>query len=291
MAAMRLSFTWFGVRKTLTAEQKAQAAESFGAEGDFLSAGKKLLDTRHEKFQAVTAIRSQAVQIWKRMSLPYPEAGIRLIKQGDLEDINYQMTLFKDELGAAVAELDRHYSDLKSAARRRLGALYNSGDYPLSLIGLFDVAWDFPSVEPPPYLQQLAPELYAQECERIRARFEEAVQLAEQAFLEELSRLVVHLNERLSGQDDGKPKIFRDSAVTNLDEFFQRFRRLNIRSNVQLEELVNRAQDVVRGVRPQQLRDDQAVRQEVASQLSAVQSALDGLLVERPRRNILRRAR
>ena len=33
-AAVRLSFTWFGVRKSLTAEQKAQAADTFGADGD-----------------------------------------------------------------------------------------------------------------------------------------------------------------------------------------------------------------------------------------------------------------
>jgi hypothetical protein len=45
MAAVRVSINWFGTRKTLTAEQKSQAAESFGAEGTFLSAGKKLLDT------------------------------------------------------------------------------------------------------------------------------------------------------------------------------------------------------------------------------------------------------
>ena len=32
MAAVRLSFTWLGVRKSLTTAQKAQAAESFGAE-------------------------------------------------------------------------------------------------------------------------------------------------------------------------------------------------------------------------------------------------------------------
>jgi hypothetical protein len=85
--------------------------------------------------------------------------------------------------------------------------------------------------------------------------------------------------------------VFRDTAVTNLDEFFQRFRLLNVRSNAQLDELVDRAQAVARGVRPQQLRDDQSLRQEVASQLSAVQSALDGLIVDRPRRNILRRPR
>jgi hypothetical protein len=64
MAAMRLSFTWFGTRKTLTSEQRAQAAGSFGAEADFLSAGKKLIDTRHEKYKAVTAFRGRAGQYW-----------------------------------------------------------------------------------------------------------------------------------------------------------------------------------------------------------------------------------
>jgi hypothetical protein len=76
--------------------------------------------------------------------------------------------------------------------------------------------WDFPSVEPPDYLRQLHPDLYAQECHRVRARFDEAVKLAEEAFLVELAQLVSHLCERLSGSDDGKPKVFRDSAVTNL---------------------------------------------------------------------------
>ena len=32
-AAVRVSLRWFGIRKTLTPEQKSQAAESFGAEG------------------------------------------------------------------------------------------------------------------------------------------------------------------------------------------------------------------------------------------------------------------
>ncbi|WP_254509407.1 AAA family ATPase [Anatilimnocola floriformis] len=89
----------------------------------------------------------------------------------------------------------------------------------------------------------------------------------------------------------GKPKIFRDSAVENLRDFFERFRHLNIRSCAQLDELVAQAQRVVRGVEPQQLRDNQNLRQQVAVQLSSVQSVLDGMLVDRPRRNILRRGK
>ena len=242
MAAMRLSFTWFGVRKSLTTEQKAEAAEAFGADGDVLSAGKRLINTRHTKYKAVTSIRNRAVSLWKSVSLPFPEAGIRLVKQDDIDWIDGQMKTFQGELTQAVAELDEHYWELQLAARQRLGRLYDASDYPSSLSGLFAIAWDWPSVEPPPYLRQLSPDLYREECQRVQARFDEAVRLAEQAFVEELSRLVSHLTERLSGSEDGKPKIFRDSAVENLTAFFQRFRELNIGSSEQLDDLVDQAQ-------------------------------------------------
>jgi hypothetical protein len=147
---------------------------------------------------------------------------------------------------------------------------------------------DFPSVEPPDYLRELSPELFRQEQARVAARFEEAVRLAEDAFVGELGSLVSHLTERLGGTEDGKPKVFRDSAVENLTEFFQRFRTLNIGSSVQLDELVEQAQQITRGVEPKQLRDNAGLRQEVATQLAGVQAVLDGLMVDRPRRRIIR---
>ena len=291
MAAARLSFNWLGVRKSLSSSQKDQAADSFGAEGKYLSAGKKLLDTSHPAFKAVTAVRSQAVAYWKGISLPFPEPGIRLIPQGSIDEFNERMSSFRDELDEAVLELNEHYGELRHAARERLGDLFDSSDYPTTLVGMFAIEHDFPSVEPPPYLRQLSPELYQQECQRVQSRFDEAVQLAEQAFIEELARLVDHLSERLSGSADGKPKVFRDSAVTNMAEFFERFRSLNVRSNEQLDELVGNAQRVVSGVEPQDLRDSQALRQTLSTQMAAVQAGLDQLLVDRPRRNIQRRPR
>ena len=291
MAAVRIAFTWFGVRKTLSQEQKAQAADTFGAEGTYLSAAKKLLDTSHPAYRAVTGVRGRIIAYWKGVSLPYPEPGIRLIRQDDVPTFSVQFTTLKAELQEAVEALNGRYGELRRAARTRLGRLFSDSDYPSSLTGLFDVSYDFPSVEPPSYLRQLSPQLYEQESARIAARFDEAVQLAEQAFVGELDKLVSHLTERLSGTVDGQPKVFRDSAVENLLDFFDRFKHLNIRSNEQLDDLVARARNVVQGVEPQQLRDNQSLRQQVASQLAGVQSALDGMLVDRPRRAILRRSK
>ena len=289
MAAVRVSLSWLGIRKSLTSDQKTQAASTFGAEGAFLSAGKKLLDNRHPVFKAVTAVRSRLLSYAKSMTLPYPEPGIRLIRQDRIDEFDARMREFREDLRLAVEQLDDRYGELRSAARQRLGSLFNETDYPTSLCVAFTVQWDFPSVEPPDYLRQLNPDLYEQECQRIQDRFNEAVRLAEEAFTAELSKLVSHLTERLSGQEDSKPKIFRDSAVGNLAEFFQRFGELNIRSNEQLDTLVADAQRIVRGVEPQALRNNRGLRQHVATELSRVQSVLDGLLVDRPRRNILRR--
>ena len=123
----------------------------------------------------------------------------------------------------------------------------------------------------------------------MQSRFDEAVQMAETAFTEELAKLVEHLSERLNGHSDGKPKVFRDTAITNLTEFLDRFRRLNVRSNEQLDALVVRAGQVVAGIEPQKLRDSSSMRHRVSTQMTSVQASLDQLLVERPRRNILRR--
>jgi hypothetical protein len=180
---------------------------------------------------------------------------------------------------------------MKADARNRLGRLYDPADYPPQVRGLFALEWDFPSVEPPPYLLQLSPAIYAQEQERVARRFEEAVRLAEEAFVSEFARLVSHLTERLSAGPGGERKVFRDSAVGNLADFFERFRQLNVRSSAELDRLVEQARQVVQGVEPQQLRDNAGLRQHVAMRLAGGQSALDGMLVDRPRRSIVRSRR
>jgi len=289
--ACRVKFKWLGTSKTLTTDQRTQAAESFGAEAAAISAAKRLIDTKHESYRALTSIKSQINRFWRETSLPYPEPGIRLIRNDAVDGFNSALVSFKSDLDSGVYELDRHFGELKDAARSRLGSLYNHDDYPSSLVGQFEVTWDFPSVEAPDYLRRLSPEIYRQQCERVQAQFSDAVSLAEQMFQEQLSELVEHLVERLSNDEGGNKKTFRDTTITNLEEFFSRFRQLNIGSNEELEQLVERAQSVVRGVEPQRLRDNETLRRQIGSQMSAVQASLDGLMIDRPRRNILRKAR
>ena len=288
MAAVRVSLKWFGTRKSVSSLQKTEAARPFNAEGKFLSVGKKLIDTTHPAWKTVTGVRGTILGYWRDRSLPFPEDGIRLIKRQDIDTFNETMRRYQNELDEAVWRLNEHYDELKANAQQRLGRLFQESDYPTTLIGMFEVTWNYPNVEPPNYLQDYNPRLFREESQRVRSRFNEAVRLAEEAFTSELSKLVAHLIDKLSGDTDGKPKIFRDTAVTNLSEFFERFQRLSIGSNEELEQVVGQARQIMGNIPPQQLRDSATLRQQINGQLANVQSTLDQLMIDRPRRNLIR---
>jgi hypothetical protein len=289
-AAVRVHFTWWGTHKSLSPSQKEQAGAAYSADARLLTAGKKLLDTRHEAFRELTSVRTRLTSYWRGLTLPYTEPGVRLIRQGDVEAFVPKMRGFRDELTEAERGLARVFGQVKEDARGRLGTLYDPADYPAEVRGLFTVEWDFPSVEPPAYLLRIAPEVYREEQERVARRFEEAVRLAEEAFVSEFAGVVAHLAERLAPDEAGERKVFRDSAVQNLLDFFERFRRLNVRSSEELDALVDQAQQLVRGVTPQRLRDNDELRERVTSDLARVQFQLDGMLVNQPRRRIVRAA-
>ena len=84
MAAVKLAFTWLGVRKTLAPEQRTTAARAFHADRELLSASKLILDTKNPAYRAVAAVRSEASSYWRTVTLPFPEAGIRLLPQNSL---------------------------------------------------------------------------------------------------------------------------------------------------------------------------------------------------------------
>ncbi|NNJ27733.1 hypothetical protein [Alienimonas chondri] len=293
-AAVRLHVSWPGLRRTLSAEQKDEAASPFDAESGSLSASKKLLDTKHPALRAAAKVRHAAVSQWKSASLPYPEPGVRLLPRTDLPAFERRMGELQAELADAAAEVDRCRDELVSRARRRLGDLFDPADYPPSLAPLFGLSWDLPAVEPPDYLRRLSPRLYRQECDRVRQRFEQAVELAESAFAQELAQLVEHLRERLTGGENGGPRVFRDSAVENLTEFFTRFRRLSVGGNEELNAVVAEAEGLMRGVDPADLRASTGVgwlQERVREGLAGVAAALDPLVADAPRRRVLRSPR
>jgi hypothetical protein len=287
-AAVRVHFTWWGTHRSLTTRQKEEVGVACAADAKLLTAGKRLVDTRHPALRKLTGVKGRASNYWRGITLPYVEPGVRLVRRGDVPALHHVLEGFREELHEAETELNAVYPEVKADAQRRLGKLYCEADYPVEVRGLFDLTWDFPNVEPPAYLLRVSPELYAEERARVTARFDEAVRLAEEAFAAELAGLVDHLTERLAPGADGTRKVFRDSALANFRDFFNRFQLLNVQSRPELDALVERAQALLGGVTPHDVRTLPDVRQQLQAGMSDVRRQLDELVVDAPRRRIVR---
>ena len=289
-AAVRLHVKSFGTTRTLSQGQVAELMDGGNTDTSMLRASKKLLDSCHPTVKLLGRIRSQILATWRGMTLPYTEPGVRLMPRNLVPEFEQRMCLLRDELAAAVAELEIVWPSLLNAAQERLGDLFDRSDYPDNLMELFSVSWSYPETSVPTYLMAIDPGLYRREQQRISERFDRAVQLAEQAVTEEFASMISHLAERLSDDVSGERKVFRDSAVENLREFFERFRQLPIHgaSADQLEALINQVQGVLGGVSPKTLRESGGLRQEVATELGKVEATLQSMLVDRPRRKIIR---
>jgi hypothetical protein len=107
MAAVKLSFTWLGVRKALAPEQRTTAARAFHADRELLSASKPILDTKHPAYRAVAAVRSEASSYWRTVTLPFPEAGIRLLPQNSLGMFANTMQTYRERLQEAARDFEQ----------------------------------------------------------------------------------------------------------------------------------------------------------------------------------------
>ena len=286
--AVRLSFSWLGTRKTLNADQRRKAAETFQADKNYLSASQKLFDTRHPAFAKLTNLKGDITNYWKFCTLPYSEDGIRLINKAKIEDFTKKMHEFQEQFSWAVDGLEKCLAELKADAAKRLGDLYHASNYPESVKGHFSFEWSFPSIEPPAYLEKLAPNVYQQEQDKIQSRLLEAVALAETAFMNEFKELVEALHERLTPGEDGQKKVFRDSAIGNLATFFNRFKDLHLGSNEELEKLVEDAQGLVKGITAKELRDNTLLRATIAADIGSLKDKLAPLVTIQPRRKIIK---
>src|SRR5262249_5072537 len=55
-AAVRVSLHWWGTHRSLSAQQKEEVSAGYAADARFLTAGKRILDVRHEAFRRLTSV-------------------------------------------------------------------------------------------------------------------------------------------------------------------------------------------------------------------------------------------
>lgn len=250
----------------------------------YVGASKRLVSG--DALRTVEALRSEARAWLYSQSLPFPLEGAVFVPATEIERIDRKLSEYRERYEEAARTFAEIYPTLRESARKQLGSLYSTTDYPAKVSEKFSFSWRFLSLAPAGETQLLSAALVEQERHKFQQLMAQAAESAVGELRQRFAEVVDHVVDRLSGEQDGKPKIFRDSIVGNLREFFDDFKRLNVLDDRALAELVDRARETIDGVEAKDLRKDDDLRAHVAGRMTELQGALDAMVVNRPTRKV-----
>lgn len=251
---------------------------------DWIRARKFLVNP--ERLNAIKAVVGRARSYLQKKALPFPIAGLTLIPKDAISDIDRTLGEFQIEFWQEVESFLAIYDFARAEAKRSLDNLFNEADYPIDIRSKFRFHWQFLTLNVPGKNSVLNPALYEQEKQKFLALMDETRELAITALREEFKGLIDHMVDRLTGDEDGKPKQFKGSMVEKLNEFLENFGTRNIFQDNELSELVSHAKAIVSGINPEQLRNSDFVREHVASAMARIKETVDENLINIPRRRI-----
>jgi hypothetical protein len=110
--------------------------------------------------------------------------------------------------------------------------------------------------------------------------------VAQQALAAELQGLMTHLADKLTPGPGGKRKTLSKTAMKGLKEFVEQFKSISVTSSPELEALINQADKLSKGVDLKALKQDDGKQQQLFTDVTAIKSALDKMVVEGPDRKI-----
>lgn len=243
-----------------------------------LNVSKQLLDS--PQLDAIRKADAKMRAWLYNTCLPY-DMGIQLLPVGLVETAQTKMLEYKTERTALVDAFILAYPSLIESAAKHLGSLYSTADYPsadkIRAKFLFD--WQYISFGVPGQLKGISASLFQAEQEKaakqMQAATEEITALMRQSFFE----MVSHLQEKLTPGDDGKPRILRESAAKNIQEFLNTFDMRNVTDDKELAAQVAKVRELVSGTSAATLRSSDLFREKIRSGMEGITAAL-GTMVE-----------
>jgi hypothetical protein len=280
--ALVVTFGGIGNRRKVSTSQIEVEADK-----EWLSVSKKLIEA--DELEAIHHLDAKIKSYLDTRALPSLfKRGIFLLPISLVEEVNVKLSSYSHDRRMLVDALVKVYTSHVKEAKIRLRDLYNEQDYPTKeqLRAAFTISWQFTSFNTPAALNQISRELYEAEKAKAEACWVEAREAIQQLLRANMQEMVNHLVDKLSPGEEGKKKIFRDTAVSKFQEFLQTFDARNVTDDAQLKKLVDQAKNLLEGVDPQVLRSNEGARDSVRAGFEKIKAAIDPMIVVKPRRAI-----
>jgi hypothetical protein len=240
-------------------------------EKGWVKANKNLINRK--KLEVIQSYISKARTLIESFALPFPIKGIYFIPNDSVEKLNSGLSEITDEMGTEVEKFAIQYDQFITEAEEELGPEgFNKSDYPLNIREKFGIQWRFFEMTIP---SSITNEIKEEESKRFKELMQQAQKNAVIALREGFAEIVTHLTETLSGKLSGENKRIRESSIEKVAEFFNEFQNKNVFKDDELESLIKKAKEVVKGVTPKDLSSDKDLTKLVHKQLGAIKDELD----------------
>jgi hypothetical protein len=251
-----------------------------GAEDNAVRANKSLLGEAIKPVQAAERTVRAAVN---ERTLPWMDDGTRILKGAAFLAFTETMAAPIRGFDEAVEAFIAAYPEIRYEARRRLGDAYAESDFPSEarLKGRFGVKLTY---LPIPSSDDFRVQLAAEEIALVRRNAEEAlrgtVNDAVRSLLDRLREPVTHMATRLPlfrRRANGKVEHpFRDTLVENVREIVRLAPMLNLLDDPRIAELCADIERHLTVHEPDQLRNSERLREDVAEQADAILRRMQG---------------
>jgi hypothetical protein len=234
----------------------------------------------------ITRIANEARGLHYHFTLPWIDAGPRIIAAPLFMDYRAKLRKLENEFFAVLSRFVASYPDFIAARQVELNGLFNPADYPapsrIAEYFAFTV-----NVLPLPDVQDFRIDLPADIEQDLRRDIEkslvDASQLALKEAAERIREVVGHLADKLTAykpaSDTSKAEgIFRDSLIENAKELAAILPGLNIAQDGRIDTAAQRLVAALAGLDAGQLRDDAAARRHVATEARAILADVDSIL-------------
>jgi len=257
---------------------QAEVVLSKGANSKRAASVYKNLFSECKELDAITKFQARARSEHYRLTLPWNDRGARLLPTASLLDYKKEMNRYQAEFQFLVDAFLIKYSTLVAAAAFQLGTLFDRNEYPDAAQVARRFRMDIAFVPLPTsgdFRLDVESAVQRELMEQYDRRLEEQLASATKDSWTRLYDALQRLSDRLTVDEDGKKKIFHDTIVTGAVELCELLTAMNVTNDPQLESARRQLQEVLLGVTPKELRDEDGTRVLTKQKVDQILSAFD----------------
>lgn len=223
---------------------------------DLIQATAKILDC--PELRGIQAVDGEIERWLARYSNPtiFKGLGLRQFTMDVVPNAVAKLQDYRNRRQGLVNQFVLRYQDITAKVRADLGPLADTVNWPNpDTIGdLFTCAWRWIEIDTP---SEGWTDEMLKEAEFLKAKEEAERQgaLVRDALRSGFKQVVDRILERLEPAEDGQKKVIRDSVITNFRDFIEAFPARYTKEDKPLETLVNKANALLAGVQPDDIRE------------------------------------